>query len=90
MLPTWLAVTAIPASFAAWVTPATSFAVKRVERGINRLTAAAEGFEHGESGGHGQRISAERSGLIDGAERRDLVHQSRRAAVGADRAVRRR
>ena len=51
--------------------------------GINGVAAGAQGLEHGQSGGHGEGISAEGSGLVDGAERRDLVHQRGRAAVGA-------
>ena len=37
-----------------------------------------EGLELGEPGAHGERISGQRSGLIDGARGGDLLHESRR------------
>ena len=36
------------------------------------------------AGGHGERIAAERSGLIDGAERREQIHEDALAAEDAD------
>jgi hypothetical protein len=54
---------------------------KSVKRRINRAAARAQSFQHGESGSHGQGISAEGSSLIDRAKRRDLVHQRGWAAV---------
>ncbi len=47
------------------------FGWQRVHRRVERLAAFAKGFEHGHAGGHGQRIAAQRAGLVDGAERRD-------------------
>jgi hypothetical protein len=39
----------------------------------------------GEAGGHGERVTRERAGLIDRAERRESVHDLDLAAEGADR-----
>ena len=55
-----------------------------IKAGIDGAAAGAQDLEHGQSGGHGEGISAEGSGLVDGAKRRDLVHQRGRSAVGAD------
>ena len=41
--------------------------------------------QHRESGAHRQRIAGERARLVDRAGRRDLAHDVRAAAVGADR-----
>ena len=38
----------------------------------------------GDAGGHGERIAAERAGLVDGPERRELIHDVGAAAEGAD------
>ena len=39
-------------------------------------------IEGGDSGAHGERIAGQSSGLINGAERRDAVHDFGGAAVG--------
>ena len=41
--------------------------------------------EGGEAGGHGQRIAAQRAGLVDGTEGRELIHEGALAAEDADR-----
>src|SRR5260370_41849003 len=41
--------------------------------------------QHRDSGADGQRIARERSGLVDGAERRDLAHDVGAAAIGCQR-----
>ena len=50
----------------------------RVGRGRQRV-------EHGDAGGHGERVPRERSRLVDGAVGGDVGHQVGPAAVGPDR-----
>ena len=46
---------------------------------------ALELADRGEAGGHGERVARQRAGLIDGTQRRELVHDLGLAAEGADR-----
>ena len=59
----------------------TEFFELRVDLGTMLLQIA----EGGEAGGHGQRIAAQRAGLVDGTEGRELIHQGALAAEDADR-----
>jgi len=54
------------------------------EFGVDLGGVGLETGEGGDSGGHGEGVSAEGSGLVDGAERREQVHEALLAAEDAD------
>ena len=41
---------------------------------VNLGGVGLEVIERGDAGGHGERVAAERAGLVDGAERRQPIH----------------
>ena len=83
MPPTESAQKVTPASFAA--------AVQAVDQALGaggepRMKARfADGLEGGQAGGDRDRIAGQRAGLIDRADRSELVHDLGAAAEGADR-----
>ncbi len=54
-----------------------------LELGIEGLLVGDEVFERSDSGGHGERISAEGSGLIDRAEGSQMIHDVGAPAEGS-------
>ena len=62
----------------------------RAERLEARVERVVEALEHRQRGAHGDRVPAQRAGLVDGAERRDLLHDGALAAVRRERHARRR
>ena len=55
-----------------------------VDLGVDGFAVLLEVGEGGDAGGHGEGVSAEGSGLVDGAERGELVHDFGAAAEGSD------
>ena len=79
-----MAVIATPAALAASRTPATSCPAVFVELAVVLAAIVFQHAQGGDAGRHRQRVSAQRSRLIDRPEGSDQVHDLRRAAVGAD------
>ena len=80
---------AVDAALARWrrASPASSRAPRRFELRVERVV---EALERGQRRAHGDRVPAQRAGLVDGAERRHLLHDGAPAAVRRERHARRR
>ena len=84
MEPTRLRVSGTPARAASAATPSATALACGFELRIDFAGVVLQIADGRDAGGHGQRIAAERSGLVDGAERRKHVHEAELAAEDAD------
>ena len=73
----------MPALAASAATPSATALVVCFELRIDFGGVVAEVADGGVAGGHGEGVAAERAGLVDGAERGELIHELALAAEGS-------
>ena len=81
--PTRLVVSGTPFSWAMRATPLGDELGGLFESVVDVFLVVDEVAEGGDPGGHGERVAAERSGLIDGAERGEQLHDVGASAEGS-------